>query len=149
MRKANVFAKKPLRNVNPDWFTGKVHMTVLSGMISSKKHDIYHVTFERGAKTKLHTHDGDQILLATKGRGSLEVFSKKQNKRQNFSIRRTDRIPLLPGDMVFIPRNTLHTHGSTDRKRPFSHIAFNIISGKTYKTTWYESDFAKIAKNII
>jgi hypothetical protein len=52
---------------------------------------------------------------------------------------------------VHIPAKTLHTHGSVDKKKPFSHIAINILPRKNaeYKTTWYESDFkSKVSKSI-
>jgi quercetin dioxygenase-like cupin family protein len=149
IKKANIFSKTPLRKVNPDWFTGYVHMTEISGTINSKRQDIYHVTFEKGARTKLHVHDGDQILLATKGMGSLEIFSKHDKSKENFGIKKTQRILFNSGDIVFIPKGTLHTHGSVNKRQLFSHIAFNIISGKKYNTTWYESDFQKFASHII
>ena len=54
-----------------------------------------------------------------------------------------ERINLKEGDTVYIPAKTLHTHGSVNKKKTFSHIAINILPKKNseYKTTWYESDF--------
>lgn len=149
IKKTNVFAKTRLRKINPKWFTGPVHMTEISDKIKSKGQNIYHVTFEKGAKTKIHIHDGDQILLVTGGNGSLEIFSKHGNKKDQFYIRKTQRTHLASGDIVFIPRRTLHTHGSVKKKHSFSHIAFNIISGKEFKTIWYESDFKRFVKSTI
>lgn len=99
----------------------------------------------------MHSHNGNQILVVTKGSGLLETFSKKGNKKDHFSIKRTQRINLSLGDVVYINKGTLHTHGSADKKRLFSHIAINIIPAKNkeYKTTWYESDFKTFAGNII
>ncbi|MEK0348086.1 MAG: cupin, partial [Nitrosopumilus sp.] len=52
---------------------------------------------------------------------------------------------------VHIPTKILHTHGSIDKKKTFSHIAINILPRKnaTYKTIWYESDFKTKVSEII
>ena len=69
----------------------------------------------------------------------------------NFKIKKIERIALNEGDIVHIPAKTLHTHGSIDKKKIFSHIAINILLRKntTYKTTWYESDFKSSVTEII
>ncbi|TBR08677.1 MAG: cupin [Candidatus Nitrosotenuis sp.] len=151
VKKANLFSNSKTRKINPNWFTAKVHMTEISGIIDSKEQNIYHVYFENGAKTKVHVHDGNQILIVTKGIGVLETFAKKGNGKDNFGIKRTKKISLNLGDVAYIKKGTLHTHGSADKKRLFSHIAINILpaKGKKYKTTWYESDFKTLARNII
>ena len=46
----------------------------LSEKIKSKEQDIYHVHFEKGSKTKLHLHNGNQVLIATKGKEILRFF---------------------------------------------------------------------------
>jgi len=74
MKKSNIFGTGDKRKVNPDWFTNKTWMKVLSEKIKSKEQDIYHVHFERGSKTKIHFHNGNQVLMATKGKGSLVIF---------------------------------------------------------------------------
>jgi quercetin dioxygenase-like cupin family protein len=151
VKKANLFSNSKIRKINPNWFTGKVHMTGISDIIHSKEQHLYHVYFENGAKTKLHTHNGNQILVVTKGRGVLELFSKKGHKKNGFGIKRTQKISLNLGDVVYIKKGTLHTHGSADAKSVFSHIAINIIPAKNkeYKTVWYESDFKTLANDII
>lgn len=142
MKKSNIYLPGDKREINPDWFTGKVHMKDISSKIKSKEQDIYHVYFENGAKTKMHLHNGNQILIVTKGDGSLETFRKYGTKDTNFKIKRIEKISLKEGDIVYIPSRTLHTHGSSSKKT-FSHIAINILPAKNteYKTTWYESDF--------
>jgi len=151
MNKSNINGSTDKRNVNPEWFTGKTWMKVLSEKIKSKDQDIYHVHFEKGSKTKLHFHNGNQVLIAVKGKGSLEIFKKFGSKKLEFKIKRTKRISLNEGDIVHIPAKTLHTHGSIDKKKKFSHIAINILPKKnaTYKTTWYESDFRNKVTKII
>lgn len=151
VKKVNLFSNSKIRKINPNWFTDKVHMTEISDVINSKEQHMYHVYFENGAKTKVHTHNGNQILIVTKGNGVLETFSKKENKKDHFGIKRIQKISLKPGDVTYIPKGTLHTHGSADKKNVFSHIAINIIPAKSreYKTTWYESDFKTLASEII
>ena len=151
MEKSNIFGAGNQRKVNTDWFTNKTWMKVLSDKIKSKDQDIYHVHFEKGSRTKIHLHNGNQVLIATKGKGSLEIFKKYGTKKSDFKIKKTQRISLNEGDIVHIPAGILHTHGSIDKKKTFSHIAINILPKKNseYKTTWYESDFkTKVTKMI-
>lgn len=151
MKKTNIFGTEDQRKVNPDWFTGKTWMKIVSEKIKSKDQDIYHVHFEKGSRTKLHQHDGNQVLIAIKGKGSLEIFKKYGTSKTNFKIKRTEKISLNEGDIVHIPAKVLHTHGSIDKKKTFSHIAINILPRKnaSYKTTWYESDFKSKVSEII
>ena len=151
MDKTNIFGKGNQRKVNPEWFTGRTWMKVLSEKIKSQDQDIYHVHFEKGSRTKLHVHNGNQILIGVKGKGSLEIFKKYGSKRTNFKIKRIQKITLSEGDIVHIPAKILHTHGSIDMKKEFSHIAINILPKKNseYKTAWYESDFKTKATDII
>jgi quercetin dioxygenase-like cupin family protein len=151
MQKTNINGSTDKREVNPDWFTNKTWMKVLSDKIKSKDQDIYHVHFENGSKTKLHLHNGNQVLIGIKGKGSLEIFKKYGSTKEEFKIKRIEKINLNEGDIVHIPAKTLHTHGSIDKKKEFSHIAINILPKKNsiYKTTWYESDFKNKVSKII
>jgi len=151
MKKINISGTGNKRNVNPDWFTGKTWMKVLSEKIKAKDQDIYHVHFEKGSRTKLHQHNGNQILVGVKGKGRLEIFRKYGTSKDNFKIKKIEKISLNEGDMVHISAKTLHTHGSIDKKKEFSHIAINILPKKnsTYKTEWYESDFKTKVSKII
>lgn len=151
VKKTNLFSNSQIRKINPNWFTAKVRMSEISGVIGSTEQNIYHVYFENGAKTKVHMHNGNQILIVTRGNGVLETFSKKGNGKENFGIKRTKTMRLNLGDIAYIKKGTLHTHGSSDKKRLFSHIAINIIppKSKKYDTTWYESDFKTFASSLI
>ena len=151
MNKTNILGKGDQRKVNPEWFTGKTWMKVLSKKIKSQDQDIYHVHFQNGSRTKIHWHDGNQVLVGVKGKGSLEIFRKYGNKKSDFKIKKTQKITLNEGDIVHIPAKTLHTHGSVDKKKEFSHIALNILPRKNaqYKTVWYESDFKSKVSKII
>ena len=135
--KSNIEGKQDLRQVNDTWFTNKTWMKNISSKLGIQGHDMYHVHFEKGSRTKLHVHTGDQVLIATKGHGSLELF---ENIKGHILGEKTAEIELVKGDVVFIPKHIAHTHGSTSKKSSFSHIAINIThrKGAKYKTTWYE-----------
>ena len=143
LKKTSIHAKTQEMKVNPDYFTDPVFLQELSSIIKSQEQKIFHVTFKNGARTKLHAHTGGQILIATKGKGSLQMYSKSGNNKSKFSIKKTDKINLFEGDIVYIPAKKLHTHGSIDKKQVFSHIAINANESitKPATTTWYESDF--------
>lgn len=151
MKKSNIYSAGDKRKINSEWFTNKVHMKDVSSKIKSKEQDIYHVYFQDGAKTKLHLHNGNQILIVTKGIGSLEIFRKYGVRKTNFKIKRIEKISLKEGDTVYIPSNTLHTHGSIDKKKIFSHIAINLHPSRNleYQTIWYESDFKTDVTKIV
>ena len=151
MEKSSIFGITDKRKVNSNWFTNKTWMKVLSEKIKSKDQDIYHVHFEKGSKTKLHWHNGNQVLIATKGKGSLEIFKRYGTSKKEFTIKKIQTISLKEGDIVHIPAKTLHTHGSVDKKREFAHIAINILPRKNaqYKTVWYESDFKNKVSDVI
>jgi len=151
MKKTNIFGSGDKRKVDPKWFTDKTWMKVLSEKIKSQDQDIYHVHFEKGSRTKLHVHNGNQVLIAVSGKGSLEIFRRYGSSETNFKIKKMERITLNEGDIVHIPAQTFHTHGSIDKKKTFSHIAINILPKKnsTYKTKWYESDFKTRVSEII
>ena len=151
MKKTNIEGTKDRRNVNPDWFTSKTWMKILSEKINLPNHDMYHVHFEIGSRTKLHHHNGDQILIGVKGNGSLEMFRRYGKNKTDFRIKRTDKININKGDIVYIPAKALHTHGSVRKDKEFSHIAINVLPKKnaTYKTEWYESDFKTKVTEIV
>ena len=56
-----------------------------------------------------------RCLIATKGKGSLEIFRRYGSNKNNFKIKRMQKITLNEGDIVHIPAQTLHTHGSIDK----------------------------------
>ena len=137
------------RDVKPEWFTGPVELRDVGGPAGFKDHGIYHVTF-RGSRTKLHRHGSSQILIATGGRGSLDTYRRLPGRGRGFGIRRTSSQKLAKGDIVHVPPNTLHTHGSSGRGM-FSHIALNVAArpGARYRTWWYESDLKSRASGLI
>ncbi len=150
MTKTSIFGSDGQREVNPDWFTGRVWMKALSDSLGSTKHEIYHVHFEKGARTKLHRHDGSQILIVTEGRGSLVTYESDGAERDAFDVREAGTVPLATGDVVYVPENTLHTHGSTDPSKTFSHVAVNNLPCGVgeYVTVWYDSDGDRVTGRV-
>ena len=135
-------------NKTKNYFIGNVILQDISKVIRSKEEKIYHVTFKRGARTKIHYHQAGQILIPTSGKGLLVIYSVKQNGSMT-KIKKTEGINLRKSDAVYIPSHKLHWHGAIG-KNNFSHIAINakLTGYKEAKTIWYESDFKTFAKQI-
>jgi len=145
----NLYSKRKNLKISPQYFTGAVKIKEISSVIKSKEHKVYHVTFF-GSKTKLHCHQGGQILIVTKGQGSLSLYKKIGKGNTKFSIKKTQTRRLRPADLTYIPAKILHTHGSIG-KATFSHIALNSYPAKNKepKTTWFESNFESKVTNIL
>ena len=126
-------------------------MQELTSLVKSKEQKIFHVSFKNGARTKIHNHNGGQILIVVKGKGSLQRYTKSGNGKSNFQIKKAEKTNISEGDIVYIPAKKLHTHGSIDKKQIFSHIAINANPSKSKpaKTTWYESDFKSKVTEIL
>ncbi len=146
MKKGNIDTA-PIKKVKNDYFTGPVTLREISGITKPSEHDMYHVTFKKSAKTKLHSHTGGQMLIVTKGDGNLVYYKKTSSGITKFKIEKTKTVNLNRGDVVYIPPKILHTHGSSFigyvKNAKFSHIAVNFYPKKNEKpkTVWYESDF--------
>ena len=141
MKKSNILSS-PVKKVKTDYFTGPVELHEISGITKPIEHDMYHVIFKKSARTKLHFHTGGQLLIVTRGSGSLVYYKKISRGVTKFKISKTKMIKLSNGDVVYIPPKILHTHGSIRKNSVFSHLAVNFYSKKNRKpkTVWYESD---------
>ena len=141
MKKSNILSS-PVKKVKTDYFTGPVKLHEISGITKPNEHDMYHVIFKKSSRTKLHFHTGGQLLIVTKGNGSLVYYKKIGSGISKFKISKTKMINLKYGDVVYIPPKILHTHGSVKSDSVFSHLAVNFYSKKNRKpkTVWYESD---------
>ena len=141
MKKSNIFSA-PTKKVKKDYFTGPVILHEVSGVTKPNEHDMYHVIFKKSARTKIHFHTGAQMLIVTKGKGSLVYYKKTSGGISKFKISKTKTVNLTSGDVVYIPAKILHTHGSVRKNSVFSHIAINFYPKKNQKpkTEWYESD---------
>ena len=140
MKKSNI-TSAPIKKVKNDYFTGSVTLHDISGITKPTEHNIYHVIFKKSARTKLHFHNGGQMLIVTKGKGSLVYYKKTTNGVSKFKISKTKTVNLNSGDVVYIPAKILHTHGSIKKNSVFSHLAVNFYSkNRKPMTIWYESD---------
>ena len=139
---------KKLMAKTKNYFVGHVLLQDISKVIQSKQQKIFHVTFKKGARTKLHHHQAGQTLIPTGGKGTLVIFNSRKTG-SNIKIKKTENIDLMKGDAVYIPARKIHWHGAVE-KNDFSHIAINakLPRNKEAKTVWYESDFETFAKVI-
>jgi hypothetical protein len=92
-------------------------------------HAMYHVVFHASARTTLHYHESEQILVATNGEGIVGLI--EGTKVTDFEIDENNIILLeKEGDTVCVPAYKLHFHGAIGRqqdKKDFSHIAIRKI----------------------
>ncbi|MGI0075242.1 MAG: cupin domain-containing protein, partial [Nitrosotalea sp.] len=140
---------KSLVKSKKKYFVGDAWLSDISVKIQIKGEKAYLANFNNGARTKVHYHQGGQILVVTKGTGILVIYKKANIKNDTVKITKLSQSNLAPGDVVFIPKNTLHWHGAM-KGRNLVHIALNIFTekAKEAQTIWYESDFESYATKI-
>ena len=73
------------------------------------------VTFGKGVRMKLHSHDSAQVLFVTAGKGMVVT-------EEGQSI-------VSVGDIVYSPAGEKHWHGATGDSE-FSHIALQLADSK-------------------
>ena len=148
-------------------FIGNFEIRRIFNESDSKEQEMYHVTFKDGAMTKIHTHESEQILIATTtttnssdslsdmGRGFVVLIEKDGNTavagedddNPQFSISKTIFLDKI-GDTVCIPPNVLHCHGSTQEGLDFSHIAIrrSTLDNKQQAKSLWEYDTEAMKK---
>lgn len=97
------------KKVTNDNFTGTVWLNYLAETDTVHNVNIGSVTFEPGARTNWHYHEGGQILLVSEGKGLY------QEKGKPVEI-------IEKGDVVKCPPNIVHWHGATPTEA-MTHIA--------------------------
>ena len=80
-----------------------------------------YVKFVHGAHTKWHYHTGEQMLLATQGKGFVEFQGLPS-------------LEISEGDRVFIPAGLWHRHGAVEGET-LVHLAVT-----TGETIWDNTD---------
>ena len=110
--KINEVPKAPY--VNP-LFTGP-DVTRQSLISDSKELRVGIVNFGKGVRNKFHTHDVDQVLIVTAGKGI--VATEKGEK------------VVTVGEVILFPAGEKHWHGAT-KDSEFSHIVITRVGGKT------------------
>ena len=73
----------------------------------SKKFNVIIVNFGKGVRNKLHSHDSDQILIITAGKGIVAT--------------ETEEKVVTVGDIILFQAGEKHWHGAT-KDSDFSHI---------------------------
>ena len=131
------------------YFVGDAWLNDMSDKLQIKGEKVYLANFNNGARTKVHYHQGGQILVVTKGKGMLVIYKKTNIKKETVKIQKSSQTNLEEGYVAFIPKNVLHWHGALKGKH-LVHIAFNIFTdnAKEAETIWYDSDFTSYAKKI-
>ena len=145
---ASASSDKALLKQKRKYFVGNVTLRDISAKLHMRDQQIYLAGFKNGAKTKLHYHQGDQTLIVTKGSGILALYKKMSSKNKQLKIKLVKKSNLRLGDIVLIPKHTLHWHGAKPENN-FVHIALNAFyKGKESQTIWFESDFSSRAVKI-
>ena len=117
-----------------EYAIGKVTMNKVSDRFAAKdqKRELkaYYVTFHDGARTRLHYHESDQILIATEGGGIgfVEILKRIEETPDSgsnkYSFEIEDFTEFKDGESVIIPAGKIHWHGAKKgSKDKFSHIA--------------------------
>ena len=99
-------------------FTGKITRQTL--IPEGGDYNMGVVNFGKGVRNKFHTHESDQILIVTAGKG---IVATEQEQRE-----------VTVGDVVLFSKGETHWHGATEDSE-FSHI---YISRAGQKTTQVE-----------
>ncbi len=86
-------------------FTGPVTRQAL--LPDSKQFGVFQVNFEKGVRNKLHTHDSEQVLIITAGKGIVAT--------------ETEERVVTVGDVVLFEAGEKHWHGAT-QDSAFSHV---------------------------
>ena len=97
--------------INPGFTGPEVKRQVL--LPESKEYEVNIMNFGKGVRNRYHTHDCEQILIITAGKG--------------FVATETEEKIVTVGDIVLIPAGEKHRHGAT-KDSDFSHI-FVIRAG--------------------
>jgi quercetin dioxygenase-like cupin family protein len=95
-------------------FSGTVWLQMMGANDSTLHARFGNVTFEPKARTNWHSHPGGQVLFITEGKG----YYQAKGQPAQF---------LKKGDVVEIPRNTVHWHGAAPDSE-FAHIAISLNS---------------------
>ena len=152
-------------------FIGNFEIRRILNESDSKEQEMYYVIFRDKAMTRIHTHESEQLLIATSsnsssldsqskmGRGFVSLIekvgdeTKKEattsdgNDNPQFRISKTIFLDKI-GDTVCIPPNVLHCHGSAQEGLDFSHIAIrrSTLDNKQQAKTLWEYDIEAMKK---
>lgn len=93
----------------PVFTGGKIYSQfVINEKHGAEKIHIGMIKFAPGARNKFHTHNTEQILFVTEGKGIVATQDKEY--------------VVTPGMVIFVPPGEVHWHGAT-KDSPFTHLA--------------------------
>jgi len=118
--KTTQVAKGPVIGSLAPLFPGPVNMQPIIDTQRSKNFLLTQVNFERGTRNRFHSHDTEQILIVTEGKGIVATDKEE--------------ITVDPGDVIYVPAGDKHWHGAA-KDTTFSHLY--VMSPDT-KTTQLE-----------
>ena len=100
--------------INPIFTGTDVTRQVL--LPESKDFNVNIVNFGKGVRNKLHTHDSDQVLIITSGKGIVAT--------------ETEERVVSAGDVILFQAGEKHWHGAAEDSE-FSHIYITRIESET------------------
>lgn len=108
------------RPADPARFTGRVVQEEILSAQQEGGARVHRFSYEPGARSRWHTHEGEQALYVLHGAGAVVG---------------TDGLPtrLRPGDLVYLGSGERHWHGAVSDEF-FVHFAFTASGG----TEWAE-----------
>ncbi len=110
---------------------GQIQLNPISKNLSSNELKVYLIKFEKGAKSKLHIHDSDQIIIGHKGKGQLITYSKIDlTSNNNAKLKNENILEIDENEAVLIPAGKLHWHKAYNDQN-FSYISI-IGNSKTF-----------------
>ena len=89
-------------------FVGKVSFKNVLDRKDSKSYWVFHASFSPGNRSVVHTHNTDQLLYFTEGKGLVGTGTEEHEVES--------------GTLVFIPAGQRHYHGATSATS-CSHLA--------------------------
>jgi len=98
-------------------FDGQVWLRSLTSRETGSELISGFVQFAAGARTKLHTHTGDQVLYVVSGIGKVGT--------------RDEEHVIATGDAAVIPAGEPHWHGAGDTGSPMVHFMFQRSDSTT------------------
>ena len=105
------------------YFTGKVKVQPIASEISPSRNAIAYVTFEAGARSNWHNHDGGQTLVVTAGTAWTQEWNGKAYEAK-------------PGEVIYCPPKVKHFHGASPNGHMTHVSVVENIGGKN--VTWME-----------
>ena len=133
MPKINIDKVTPTSGTE-NYFVGKAEIRAVINESVTKDLEVFLVSFEDGARTKIHYHDSDQVLVTVEGEGVLAVQTKVQlDEDGKAQVTFGEVQQLKKGDFVCIPAFLWHWHGA-NKGENFSHYQIK----RPCKTVWLE-----------